>query len=88
MANISYVQVTSLGSATTLTIPAGARGAHIQAESQNVRYRLDGTSPTASVGMILYAGDPPTVLTDFAGLNAAKFIEVTGSAKLNVHYFN
>lgn len=80
-----YVQITSLAAAANITsIPNGATLAVIQAESQNVRYRDDGTNPTTSVGMILAAGD---ILYYTGDMSAIKFIEVTGSAKLNISYY-
>lgn len=79
-----YQQITSLSSATALTVPLGATIALIQAETQDVRWRDDGTSPTASVGMIIGAG---TTLPYTGDLNAIKFIEATASAKLNISYY-
>lgn len=81
---LGYQQITSLSSATALTVPAGAAYAIVQAETQAVRWRADGTSPTASVGMTIPAGGE---LQLEAALSTIKFIEVTTSAKLNVHYF-
>lgn len=81
-----YVQITSLSSAVGLgTIPTDAKIAMIQCETQNVRWRDDGTNPTASVGMIMTTtGD---VLIYNGDLQAIKFIEVTTSAKLNVVFY-
>lgn len=81
---LGYQQITSLSGATALTIPEGARAAIIEAESQAVRWRDDGTSPTATVGMPLASG------ADFlytGKLSKLKFIEQTASAKLNVCYY-
>lgn len=80
-----YSQLTSLASATGVgTIPTGTKLTLIQAETQDVRWRDDGTNPTASVGMLLadgqtlvYNGNPSTL----------KVIEVTGSAKLNITFY-
>jgi len=79
-----YQQITSLSAAAALTVPAFSRIALIRAEDQNVRWRDDGTDPTASVGQplavdedILYTGD----------LSAIKFIEEAASAILNVSYY-
>ena len=88
--NLGYQQITSLSSAASLTIPDPADNvgpvlAMLQAESQNIRYRDDGTDPTASVGMILYAGADPMPYD--GNLKALRFIEVTASAKLNVSYY-
>jgi hypothetical protein len=81
---LGYQQITSLSASTTLTIPEGARAAIIEAESQAVRWRDDGTAPTASVGQPLASG------SDFlytGKLSKLKFIEQAASAKLNVCYY-
>ena len=80
-----YVQLTSLASAVGLgTIPDGVTLAVIQSETQNVRYRDDGTNPSASVGMILVAGD---ILYYTGVMSSIKFIQVAASAKLNITYY-
>lgn len=81
---LGYQQITSLSSATGLTPPAGATLALIVPETQNVRWRDDGTNPTASVGMPIYVGASLSYDGDF---NKIKFIEETASAKLNVSYY-
>ncbi len=86
-APLAYVQMTSLGTATTLnSIPGTATQAIVQPETQSVRWRLDGTNPTASVGMVLTAGSE-LVINGAAAIAAIKFIESTASAKLNISYF-
>jgi hypothetical protein len=82
---LGYQQITSLSTAQPLTVPAGAARALVQPESQSVRWRDDGTAPTASVGNILAVGD--TLEYDSASLAVVKFIEITASAKLNIHYY-
>lgn len=52
----------TITSAVTLTPPIGANKVMLQALSQNVRYTLDGTAPTASKGFQLKAGDAPIVI--------------------------
>ena len=79
-----YQQITSLSSATALTVPAGASFAIIQAETQAVRWRDDGTNPTATVGQPLAIG---VDLVYRGALSAIKFIEQTASAKINITYF-
>ena len=84
-----YQQITSLSAATALTVPAPTNAvpatlALIQAETQNVRWRDDGTNPTASVGMLLVVGD---ILPYTGDLSKLKFIEATTGAKLNVSYY-
>lgn len=84
LTNMGYQQVTSLSSAASLTVPAFAKLAVIQAESQPVRWRDDGTNPTTSVGMILNPGD---YLFYNGNIGALKFIETAASAKINVSYY-
>ena len=75
----------SVATLATLTVPSGATTALIQVEGANVRWRDDGTSPTASVGFLMYAGGAPQV---FAGnLSAVSFIATTGSPTINVLYY-
>lgn len=89
---LGYQQITSLSSATGLTVPqTDLNGlackpslALITAESQAVRWRDDNTAPTASVGMPLAAG---ATLQYDGDLTKIQFIEQTGSAKLNVSYY-
>lgn len=79
-----YQQVTSISSATALTVPTGAVIALIQPETQSIRWRDDGTNPTTSVGMVLAAGE---TLAYTGNLAAFKLIEVTATAKVNVSYY-
>lgn len=82
---LGYQQLTSLAAAAGMTIPAGTSVVLVQPETQNVRYRDDGTDPTASVGMLLVAN---TVYQfNIAQLARCKFIEAAASAKLNISYY-
>ena len=89
---LGYQQITSLNASTGLTLPSTDPNglnctpafALIIAETQGVRWRDDGTNPTASVGMPLAVGVP---LQYDGDLNGIKFIEQTASAKLNVSYY-
>ena len=79
-----YQQITSLSTASALTVPANTTMALIQAESQSIRWRDDGSDPTTSVGMVLSAGESMF----FTGsLSAFRAIEITASAKLNISYY-
>lgn len=87
--SVGYGQLTGLSSVKSLAdvtggIPVGSQSALIQAETEDIRWRDDGTNPTSSVGMLLAAGD--AVLYDFP-LSSIKFIEVTASAKLNITFY-
>ena len=81
---LGYQQITSLSASTALTVPVGATMALIVAETQAVRWRDDGTAPTASVGMPLAKG---TSLSYDGDLKAIRFIQQTASAVLNVSYY-
>lgn len=50
-----YQQLTVSTTAVGLTVPSGAGRAVIVVEAQPIRYRDDGTAPTASVGMLCAA---------------------------------
>jgi hypothetical protein len=84
-----YQQITALSASTALTIPDGARYALIEAETQAVRYRDDGTAPTAGIGMLLApASATAYIALWYTGkLSALRFIEVAASAKLNISYY-
>lgn len=81
---LGYQQITSLSSSTALTVPAGATLALIVPETQNVRWRDDGTAPTASVGMLVPANSSMSYDGD---LKAIRFIAATSGAILNVSYY-
>lgn len=85
LATLGYQQITDLLAADSLTVPAGAKIAVINPEDQQVRWRDDGTSPTATVGMVIPAGDYYIYTGNLA---AIEFIQETASAKLNVSYYS
>ena len=89
---LGYQQITSLSTATRLTVPTtDANGlaarpaiAIIVPETQAVRWRDDGVAPTATVGMPLAVG----VTLQYDGdLTQIQFFEQTAGAKLNVSYY-
>lgn len=82
---LGHQQLTSLSAATALTVPTGARFAYVRCETQSVRWRDDGTDPTASVGMLMATTDAPMLFE--SNLSAIKFIETVASAKLDVAYY-
>lgn len=83
----------SLASAVTLTRPSLSsypnanqiRLLQIQAFSQNVRYTLDGTTPTASVGFQLLAGQVATFGIDPA--TVVSVIQEAASASVQYQWF-
>lgn len=90
---LGYQQITSLSSATGLTVPTRdpstganvkANFALITAEAQNLRWRDDGVDPTSSVGMPLAAG----VTLQYDGdLSRIKFIQQTSGGIVNISYY-
>jgi hypothetical protein len=81
---LGFQQLTSLSSAAGLTVPDGALFAVIDVEAENVRWRDDGTNPTATVGMRIIAD---TELVYSGDLSAIKFIAETSGAIANVSYY-
>jgi hypothetical protein len=85
--SVGYQQITSLASATNLIVPTatgGAVWALICVETANVRWRDDGTAPTASVGQPVSAGQ----CFQYAGpLPSIQFIAQSGSPVVNVSYY-
>lgn len=81
---LGYQQITSLVSDASLTVPTGATVAFITPEVQAVRYRDDGTGPTATVGMPLAVGSQ---LVYSGNLAAIQFIAQTAGAILNISYY-
>jgi hypothetical protein len=79
-----YQQLTNVSAATALTVPQGSNVAMIQAESQQVRWRDDGTNPAAGVGRFIPAGSGIWYTGDLTKL---KFIEDAASAKVDVVYY-
>lgn len=90
MSYVSYEQVTV--GAGTLTIddmhiPDNCTHAEIQADTQDVRYTMDGaTAPTQSTGMVFQPEDQPRLFL-IEDVRNMRFTRGAGSdAKLNIHY--
>ena len=81
---LGYQQITSLSASAALTVPSGATLALIVPETQNVRWRDDGTDPTSSIGMPIVVG---ASLSYDGDLKNIRFIQQTASATLNVSYY-
>jgi hypothetical protein len=70
---------------STLTVPSNAVAAIIQADGNPVSITLDGTAPTATVGIRLDDGVQFYVDTT---LSSVKLIARTGTANVQVLYYN
>lgn len=81
---VGYQQDTDQDPAINLTVPTNARVAIIQAETADVRWRDDGIPPTATVGMLLAAGDSFLYTGD---LTKIQFFETGATSILNVSYY-
>jgi hypothetical protein len=75
---------TQLAAAQTLTVPAGAILAVIQAATGAVAWRDDGVAPTASIGMTIAAGNQLQYNGD---LSAIQLILGTAGAIANISYY-
>lgn len=81
---LGYEQITSLSSATGLTVPAGATFAQIAISGAAVRWRDDGVAPTTSLGIPVPAGSQ---LSYSGNLAAIEFIAQAGSPILDISYY-
>ena len=77
----------AISSATVLTRPAGATKILIQALTQNVRFTLDGTLPTAASGFQLKAADPPLIIP-LGSRTRITVIQETATASLQYQFCN
>lgn len=67
--------------------PQGCTHVEIQADTQAVRYTMDGiTNPTASLGMLFLTTEPPRTFL-YEDFRRIKFTQGAGGAgALNAHY--
>jgi hypothetical protein len=80
-----YQQITSLSAATYLTPPTGATVAFISVGGAGVRYRDDGTAPTATVGVPVASGSQ----LQYSGpLSIVQFIQQAAGAILDISYYS
>lgn len=85
MKPLGYQQISSPAASTALTVPDNSKMAVISVETQAVRYRDDGTAPTAAIGMPLAAG---VSQFEYVGdLSAIRFIQAIAGAVINVSYY-
>lgn len=75
----------SISAAQTLTPPAGATKLRLQTLTQAVRYTLDGTTPTTSVGFQLAAAAAPIVIQVTPG-TVVRVIQESATASLQYQW--
>lgn len=56
---LGYQRLVLTSSPATITVPAGATCALISADGAGIRWRDDGTTPTATLGMLMGSGGSP-----------------------------
>ncbi len=78
------ITVSTVAVGFTAATMQSAKKALVSIETNNVRYRSDPTSPTATVGMLAAVGDQLV----FIGpeIAAVKFIRATADALISVEY--
>lgn len=87
---LGFQQLTAITNAATqtLTVPAGANYAYIQAETAAVRWRDDGVAPTSAIGNIFPVGGQPFFYQGGnAGLTALTVISSGANATLDVTFY-
>lgn len=82
---LGYYQMTGIASATQL--PGSGSVVMLQAEAQGVRYDPTGGTPTASVGILLSAGETHTLNVGDGNVPKIKVIQAAPGAILNVVTF-
>jgi hypothetical protein len=82
--NLGFQQITPGATSTALTVPAGARIAVIDVEVAVMRWRDDGTAPSATVGMRILSGGE---LRYDGELQKLRIIQEGAGAIANVSYY-
>ena len=83
----AHVNDADISAAAVLTPASGATMLLIQASGADVRFTLDGTTPTAAVGFTLVAGLGPTIILIEDGMTIT-MIEETTDAILDYQWGN
>jgi hypothetical protein len=86
---VGYCQLTSIDTAALVStcsggIPAGASVVYLAAEAQAIRYRDDGTAPTATVGFPVAVNAPFLYI---GTLGKLQVISQVAGAKLNLLFY-
>jgi len=68
------------------TARTGAQVIMFSVETNNCRFRADGSAPTLTTG-VLFQSDESYILDGFTGSTGWKFQRSTGTCKLSVHTF-
>lgn len=77
----------TLAASSGLTVPAGTTMVVLQAETAAVRWRADGTAPTASVGMLINVDGELVYPASKEDIEALRFIRSAPGAILNASFY-
>lgn len=90
---IAYKQIVSTAasvrvSGALLGWPSNATEVEIQADTQNIRYACDGSSPTSTSGMLFLTTEPPKLflIEDFQQMRICS--GAGGAGNLNLHFLS
>ncbi len=83
---LDFEEISVADTAIGFTAPAGAVRAVCGVETQPIRYRVDGTDPTSSVGFLVKADETFEIVGPEA-IKKFKAIRDDSSGKLNVIYY-
>jgi hypothetical protein len=75
----------TIDTAQSLTIPAGTQVIILEAEAQVIRFRDDGTAPTAAVGMPLQVAESYQYVSP--SMSRLQLISAVAGGILNVLYY-
>lgn len=78
---------TSIDTATPIPIPDGARYVMLAAYAQNLRYTLDGTTPTTAIGFLVVKDAPPVTIYVETGVTL-QVISATAGAEVQYQFYN
>ena len=81
---LGYQALAVSSAAVSLTIPAQSRIVYLYVETNDIRWRDDGTAPTATVGSPLKAD---TDLIYDSDLTKVRFIAQGADATVHCHYY-
>lgn len=79
-------QLAALNAVTRLTVPDGALSCLLTVEVTSVRMTVDGTVPTAGLGLLLTSGTV-LALTGRPTMQGAQFLQTGAGAVVDVAYF-
>lgn len=83
-----FQKLTVSNTAVGFTIPTTVqtRAVMFTVETDQIRFRVDGTAPDSATGILLEAGDL-VEMTNVDMITNFKAIRVTSDATLQIHYF-